>query len=86
MGLHKSVLPETQKNQKHRIYWCLLRLVFLPKWKAGSAPYRDRPRTLDDLVKKLWDWFKVNPTTPFGRLYAQDSRLVGGDKGWELAA
>jgi len=53
---------------------------------SNGVPYRDRPRTLDDLVKKLWDWFKVNPTTPFGRLYAQGSRLVGGDKGWELAA
>jgi len=32
---------------------------------SNSAPYRDRPRTLDRLVKKLWNWFKANPVPAF---------------------
>ena len=30
---------------------------------ANGAPYRDRPRTLDKLIDKLWDWLKTNLST-----------------------
>jgi hypothetical protein len=29
---------------------------------SNSAPYRDIPRTWDSLLRRLWDWFKANPT------------------------
>jgi hypothetical protein len=72
-----------KKTKKHRIYRCLLRLVFLPKWKAGSAPYRDIPRTLDNLVQNLWGWFKENPT---GRLASYLNEISLPDKGSRFAA
>jgi len=39
---------------------------------VNGVPYRDRPRTMDRLVAKLWEWFKANPAPTFDRLYAQD--------------
>ena len=32
---------------------------------SDGSPYRDRPRTLDALLKKLMEWFIANPTASF---------------------
>ena len=50
---------------------------------SNGAPYRERPRTLDNLVQNLWAWFKENPT---GRLASYLKEISLPDKGSRFAA
>ena len=50
---------------------------------SNGGPYRDRPRTLDRLLRKLWDWFKVNSVVSIN---AHNSRTESENKKWKLAA
>ena len=53
---------------------------------TNGAPYRDRPRTLDRLFKRLIAWFKANPGTLNLALGAHDSREDESDKRGRVAA
>jgi len=44
---------------------------------SNGAPYRGRPRTLDRLVKKLWEWVKENPEAPAMSLANLSSHRTG---------
>lgn len=54
-----------------------------------SGPYRDRPRTLDQLFADLWTWFKVNPAVSFESVMGLPANCTHGKpdhKGRRLAA
>lgn len=63
------------------------------RWRAGNhdfigAPYSDRPRTLDRLIKKIMAWFKGNPLG-HDRLLGIAGKAIssqGIDKGEDIAA
>ena len=55
--------------------------------RSNGRPYRDRPRTLDRLVKKLRGWFNENPAPVLGAtMCAQDTNSPPASKTWKLAA
>lgn len=44
---------------------------------SNGVPYRDIPRTWDRLIKKLWNWFKANPTASVAAASAPVSLIAG---------
>src|SRR5205807_2315307 len=56
---------------------------------STGGPIRDRPRTLNRLLRTLTDWFTANPMPDFAKLsvvHSQDTNITAADKKRDFAA
>lgn len=101
--LYQTALPEEKRDlltivtSNRQVEGKDLVLMFSPPFdevanryrNSNGGPYRDRPRTLGQMLKKLTEWLTANPAAlpaAAARFCGQDSAGTDGYKGQKLAA